>query len=92
MSISYTDIGNALRAAGHNPDDCKVSHDSPGPGWTDITSTLNLPRGVLRDLAADGLEVYAPPTPPPSAPSLPPKPPVVDKVKAATHSARGTRQ
>lgn len=79
MSLSHTDISTALQRKGYAPAACKVAYDCP-EGFEDITDKLDLPKSVLRDLAADGLEVYAP---------VPvPKAGAVEKVKAAISKAR----
>ena len=84
MSNAHTDVANAARTAGYNLDDIQVAYDSPGDGWADITDKLNLSRGTLRDLRADGLEVYyRAPTPPKLIPAA------VEKVKSAIAAARG---
>lgn len=60
MSISHSDISAALRAAGHNPDECQITFDLPGPDYMNVTNKLGLSHSVIRDLETDGLEVYAP--------------------------------
>ena len=68
MSLSHTDIHNALKAKNYAPAAVKVGYDCPD-GYEDITSSLGLSASVLADLAADGLEIYAPQPPPPPKPT-----------------------
>jgi hypothetical protein len=79
-ATAYDDINTALRAHGHDPDECKVAYDPPGPDadWIDVTLDIELSRGALRDLQVQGLEIYAPRPPfrppPKTSPKTPARP------------------